>query len=69
MVLSEDIPPGHSADLAFAEHVFGYITLDGPPCRGKRPKPHPRIQVAFHTPMVLLDDLIRILAWPEQTGL
>jgi hypothetical protein len=29
-ILCEDIPLGNPLDLAFAEHVHGFITLDGP---------------------------------------
>jgi len=68
-ILYADIPLGHPLDLAFAEHVHGFIPLDGPLCRGKRPKPQPRIHTAFYKPMVLFDDIIQILAWPEETGL
>jgi hypothetical protein len=64
-VLGEDIPLGEPLDLAFAEHVHGFITLDGPLRRGKCSKPQPRIHAAFHQPMILFDDIIQILAWPE----
>jgi hypothetical protein len=39
VVLGEDISFGHPPELAFAEHVHGFITLDGPLRRGKRSKP------------------------------
>jgi hypothetical protein len=40
-VLGEDIPLGHPLDLAFVQHVHGFITLKGSLCCGKRPKPSP----------------------------
>src|SRR6267142_3789591 len=68
-VLCEYIPLGKSLNLAFAEHVHGFITLDGPLRRGKCSKPQPRIHAAFHKPMILFDDIIQIFALPEETGL
>ncbi len=52
-MLCEDIPLGNPLDLAFAEHVHGFITLDGPLRRGKCSTPQPRIHAAFHKPMIL----------------
>jgi hypothetical protein len=68
-MLGEDIPLGNPLDLAFAEQVHGFITLDGPLCRGNHPTPHPRMHAAFDTPMVLFAAMLHILAWPEEAGL
>jgi hypothetical protein len=52
-LLYEAIPLGHPLDLAFAEHVHGFITLDSPLRRGKCSTPQPWIHAAFHKPMIL----------------
>jgi hypothetical protein len=65
--VGEAIPLGHPLDLAFAEHVHGLITLDGPLCRSERPKPQPRIHPAFHQAMILFRDAIQVLALSELT--
>ena len=56
--LSEDIPLGESTELTFAKHVHGFIALNGPLGRGKRPKPRPRVHAVFHKPMVLLNGMV-----------
>jgi hypothetical protein len=38
-VLGEDIPLRHALDLAFAQHMDGFIALDGPLRRMERSKP------------------------------
>jgi hypothetical protein len=53
-VLCEDIPLGHPLKLALTAPVHGFIALDGPLRRGKRRKPHPRLDAALHTAMILL---------------
>jgi hypothetical protein len=40
-VLGEAILFGHPLQLAFVEHVHGFITLDGPLGRGNPPNPNP----------------------------
>jgi hypothetical protein len=69
LVLGEDTLLGESTPLAVAQHVPGFIPLDGPRCRGKRPNPQPRIHAASHKPMGLFDDIIQMLAWPGEAGL
>jgi hypothetical protein len=47
LVLGEDIPLRDSLDLTLAEHVDGFIALNGPLGCGELPKPQPRIHAAF----------------------
>jgi hypothetical protein len=47
LALGEDIPLRDSLDLTFAEHMHGFIALNGPLGCGERPKPQPRIHAAF----------------------
>jgi hypothetical protein len=68
-VLCEDILLGDSLNLTFAEHVHGFIVLDGPQRCGKRPKPLPKVYMAFHKSMILFGDIIQMLALSEQAHL
>lgn len=67
-VLCEDILLGDPLDLAFAEHVYGFIALDRPLRRGKRSKPQPMVDAAFDKPMILFHDIIQILILSESAG-
>ena len=67
-VLGEDIALGDSLELPFVKHVHGFIALNRPLCRGKRPKPQPRVYPPFHKPMILFNRIIQVLALPRQTG-
>ena len=58
-VLCEDILLGHPLNLAFTEHVHGFIALDGPLRRGKRPTPQPRINAAFLQSMIRFYEIIQ----------
>jgi hypothetical protein len=68
VILSQDIPFGDPFQLAFAEHVHRFITLDGPLGRGKRLKSQPRVHAAFHKSMILFHNIIQILALSELTA-
>ena len=52
-ILGKDISLGEPIELACAEHVHGFIALDGRLRRGKRPNPQSWIHAAFHKPMIL----------------
>jgi hypothetical protein len=54
--------------LALVEHVHGFIALNRPLCRGKRPKPQPRIHTAFHNPMILFHRFIQIFSVPKMSA-
>jgi hypothetical protein len=58
VILSQDIPFGDPFQLAFAEHVHRFITLDGPLGRSKCPKPQPRVHAAFHKSMILFNGVV-----------
>ena len=64
MVLGEDIPLGNPLDLAFAEHVHGFITLDCTPRRRKRPEPLLRIHTLLDGTVVLLNNVVQVLHLP-----
>src|SRR5882724_859817 len=53
LVLGEDIILADSFNLAVVEPMHGFIALNRPLRRGKRPTPQPWIHAAFHTPMLL----------------
>jgi hypothetical protein len=67
-VLGEDIPLDHSLDLAFGQHVHGFIALDRPLRPGKRPKPSPRIDAVFDQAIIMFHDIIQVLSLSELTG-
>jgi hypothetical protein len=54
-VLGEGIPLGESLDLAFAEHIHGFIALDGSLRGVECPKLQPRNDEAFHKPVILFN--------------
>jgi hypothetical protein len=49
--------------------VHGFIALDCPLRRGKRPKPHSQIYATIHKPVILFYDIIQIFALLEETTL
>jgi hypothetical protein len=57
-ILREGIALGEPLKLAFAEHMHGFIALDGPLGRGERSKPQARPHTTLHKPMVLLHHII-----------
>jgi hypothetical protein len=68
-VLCEDIPPRKALDLPFAQPMDDFIALDGPLHRTECSKPSARVHAPFHTPMILVDHIIQVLALPQQTGI
>ena len=56
--LGEDVPPGESLDLAFAEHMHGFIALNVPLRGVEGAKSPTRIHPMFHKPMILLHHII-----------
>jgi hypothetical protein len=60
-VLGEDIPLGAPLKLALAEHVHGFISLDGPLRRGKCPKPQPRAGGRALNPGGVLEGIVNLL--------
>jgi hypothetical protein len=65
LVLGEDIPLCQPLDLAFAEHMYGFILLDRLLRRQKCPKSQPRIHTAFEKAMILPHRIIQIFALPQ----
>jgi len=68
-VLGQDIAAAGSRELAFADHVHGFIALDGPLCGGERSKSQRRIHAPFHKTMILLYEIIQTFALSQQTRL
>jgi hypothetical protein len=62
-VLGEDISLDNSLDLAFAEHMHGFIALNRLLHRLKYSKLQARVDTAFHQPMILFDDILQILTF------
>jgi hypothetical protein len=68
VVLGEDIPRGDPLQLAFAEPMHGFLSLEDPWSRDKRPNPQPWMHTAFHPLMILCDHMIPILTPSERTA-
>ncbi len=57
-MLGADIPLGDVFKLACGAPVPGFIALNRPLRRGKRPTSPPRIDAAFHPPLLLFHQIL-----------
>jgi hypothetical protein len=61
--LSADVAFPDSLDLSLSDHVHNLIPADGPPRRLETEEAESGIDSAFYESVVLLDDIIKVLAF------
>jgi hypothetical protein len=54
--------------LTFAEHVHGFIALDGLLRRVEGSQPQARVHPAFHESVILFHHIVQVFALPEHTA-